>query len=322
MMVMLERRPTPWAVRCASSHCSVLILSGQMRARTSSSRISAAVPGSVLRPASLSRVRYSARGTSERRAPSVTSRAVKPWMWMSVRAGPHRLEHVEVVVAVEVGVDAALQADLGGALGFGLGHPAGDLVELQQVGRPAQVERERPLGEGAEAALERADVGVVDVAVAHEGHVVADDAAAAGRRPPRPPGAPRGPRAREQRDDLGLAHLLAQRHAGQHLGHGATAGRRRPPGAATGAATSASSSRRRRRLAPRAPRGVAGQALGVGARRARGSAVPGRASASGSRAKLGVDGQARRQRVAGRLGGLRAGCRGPARPARGSRGRP
>ena len=83
MMVMLERRPTLWAVRCASSHSSVLILSGQMTARTSSSRISAAVPGSVLSPASFRRVRYSARGTSERRAPSVTSSAVKPWMWMS-----------------------------------------------------------------------------------------------------------------------------------------------------------------------------------------------------------------------------------------------
>ena len=82
MMVMFERRPTEWAVRCASSHSSVLTLSGQMRARMSSSRISAAVPGSVLRPASFSRVRYSANGTSERRAPSVTSNAVKPWMWM------------------------------------------------------------------------------------------------------------------------------------------------------------------------------------------------------------------------------------------------
>ena len=57
MMVMLERRPTEWAVRCASSHSSVLILSGQITARTSSSRISAAVPGSVFSPASRSRVR-------------------------------------------------------------------------------------------------------------------------------------------------------------------------------------------------------------------------------------------------------------------------
>ena len=47
MIVMFERSPTPWAVRWASSHSSVLILSGQRTARTSSSRISAAVPGRV-----------------------------------------------------------------------------------------------------------------------------------------------------------------------------------------------------------------------------------------------------------------------------------
>ena len=52
MIVTFERSPTECAVRCASSHSSVLTLSGQMIARTSSSRISAAVPGSVARPAS------------------------------------------------------------------------------------------------------------------------------------------------------------------------------------------------------------------------------------------------------------------------------
>ena len=140
------------------------------------------------------------------------------------RAGAHRLEHVQVVVAVEVGVDAALQADLGGALVDRLHHAPRDLVELQQVRRPAQVERERPLGEGAEAALERADVRVVDVAVAHEGHVVAGDVAAQvvghlGHQ------AHLGAAGAEQRDDLRLAHLLAQGHAGQHLGHGTAAGR-------------------------------------------------------------------------------------------------
>ena len=50
MMVMFERRPTEWAVRCASSHSSELILSGQIWARMSSSRISAAVPGERLQP--------------------------------------------------------------------------------------------------------------------------------------------------------------------------------------------------------------------------------------------------------------------------------
>jgi hypothetical protein len=57
MMVMLERSPTEWATRWTSSHSSVVTLSGQMIARTSSSRISAAVPGRLARPFRLSRSR-------------------------------------------------------------------------------------------------------------------------------------------------------------------------------------------------------------------------------------------------------------------------
>ena len=91
------------------------------------------------------------------------------------RAGAHRRDHVDVVVAVEVGVDAALQADLGGAALLGLAHALADLVEGQEVGIAAQVERERPLGKGAEAALESADVGVVDVAVDDEADGVAHE---------------------------------------------------------------------------------------------------------------------------------------------------
>ena len=138
------------------------------------------------------------------------------------RAGPHRLEHVEVVVAVEVGVDAALQAHLGRALGLRLGHPPGDLVELEQVGGAAQVQRQRALGERAEAALERAHVGVVDVAVADVGDGVAHRPAAQvvghlGHH------AHLGAPGAEEADDLGRAHLVAQGHPRQHLGHRATA---------------------------------------------------------------------------------------------------
>ncbi len=57
MIVTLEFSPTAWAARWASSHSSVSILSGQRMARISSSRISAAVPGSVRSPASRRRVR-------------------------------------------------------------------------------------------------------------------------------------------------------------------------------------------------------------------------------------------------------------------------
>ena len=67
-------------------------------------------PG-VLRAARGSR----ASGMPSRRAPSVTSSAVKPCTWMLRRDLLHGPGDVEVVVAVEVGVDAALQADLGRA---------------------------------------------------------------------------------------------------------------------------------------------------------------------------------------------------------------
>ena len=51
-----------------------------------------------------------------------TSRAVKAWMWMWSDPGPDSPQHLQVVVAVEVRVDAPLQTDLGGArlLGFAL----------------------------------------------------------------------------------------------------------------------------------------------------------------------------------------------------------
>src|SRR5215204_221963 len=58
MIVVVERRPRRCAVSWTESHCSVVTLSGQMTARTSSSRISAAVPGSDARPASRRRARY------------------------------------------------------------------------------------------------------------------------------------------------------------------------------------------------------------------------------------------------------------------------
>ena len=131
--------------------------------------------------------------------------------------GLHGLRDVEVVVAVEVGMDAALQAHLGGAELSGLADPVGDLVVGEQVGLAAQVQRQRALGESAERALERAHVGVVDVAVAHEGDVVADDLLTQpvgelrDRHDLRPP-------CLEQRDELVDSRLLAELDAGQHLG--------------------------------------------------------------------------------------------------------
>src|SRR5205085_12648914 len=86
-----------------------------------------------------------------------------------------RLHHVEVEVAGELGMDPALQADLGGPLQRRLPGPGGDVLEAEQVRVAPEVERLRPLGEGAEAAAEVAHVRVVDVAVDDEGHRVPAD---------------------------------------------------------------------------------------------------------------------------------------------------
>ncbi len=85
-----------------------------------------------------------------------------------------RPQHLEVVGAVEVWVDPTLKADLGGAGLLRFDDAAGDLADLEQVGAATKVQRQRPLGERAELALERADVGVVDVPVDHEGDHIAD----------------------------------------------------------------------------------------------------------------------------------------------------
>ena len=69
----------------------------------------------------------------------------------------------QVVVAVERRVDAALEADLDGAALPRLLDAADDLVERREVGGAAQVLGELALRERAEAALEVADVRVLDV---------------------------------------------------------------------------------------------------------------------------------------------------------------
>ena len=85
----------------------------------------------------------------------------------------HRLHQVQVVLAVELGMDATLQADLGGSSPGGFDHPLDDLLQGEQIGLAPEVERERAFGEAAEPAPVGADVGVVDVPVPDEGHHVA-----------------------------------------------------------------------------------------------------------------------------------------------------
>ncbi len=164
-------------------------------------------------------------------------------------------------------MDAALQADLRRAAGGRLGDPRADLVEREVVAGTAQAARAAPLGEGAEAAGVRADVGVVDVAVDHEGDRVAHRP-----RAQRIGGAHHGVEVRavgvEQRLQLLLGQAVAARRTRQGLEHrprgrrGGVEGalRRKPPVA-----------RQRRRARPRAPRTLGGISQGIDAPQHRGA---------------------------------------------------
>ena len=189
---------------------------------------------------------------------------------------------------------------------------------VSRYGRAAQVERQRALGEPAEPALEGADVRVVDVAVVDAGDGVADGLAAQlvgdlGH------GGDLGAAGREQGDDLVVADLLAEQHAGEHLGHRAAGARSRPrarsaggvdrcPGVPRGGAAAdvddlgavvdLLGAGRRDALGEHRAGVVAAEALGVGAVEDR-EAQAGVEPALGVERELGVDREPGREREAG-----------------------
>ena len=115
IIVAVERRPTPCAVRMTCSHCAVETLSGQRMRRTSSSRISAAVPGSEPRPGLLEPRQVVGEIPLLRRR-SLPDLERRERVHVDRRNGLlHRAQQLEVPAAAEARVDAALQADLGGA---------------------------------------------------------------------------------------------------------------------------------------------------------------------------------------------------------------
>ena len=89
--------------------------------------------------------------------------------------GLYGFQNTDIGVAGVFGMNAALHADLGAAPLPGFLRAALDLLVGKVVGPPAQVLRQLALGEGAELALEIADVGVVDVAVDDEADQIAVD---------------------------------------------------------------------------------------------------------------------------------------------------
>ena len=93
-------------------------------------------------------------------------------MQMDLRHGIlHRPADLEIFPPRIGRVNAALHADFRCAARPRLADASGDLSHLEIIRPAAQILAHLALGEGAELALERADVGVVDVA----GHDIADD---------------------------------------------------------------------------------------------------------------------------------------------------
>ena len=257
MMVTFDRRPTEWAARWASNHSSVLTLSGHSTA----ANLVVEDLGRGAREGLEAGVAQLGEVLGERHPG-----AAGPFGDLergegvdvdALGAGPHRLQHVEVVVAVEVGVDAALEAHLGRAKRLGLGDPSAHLVQVEQVRGAAQIERQRALRERAELAPERADVGVVDVAVDHEGDVVARRSVVAAGRPARPPSRTSEPRAENKVTISSSPTSWPPGHPGQDLAD-------RAPGAGGGRPVDRVEEGRRVGLPARAPRRLPRQALGVG----------------------------------------------------------
>ena len=162
--------PRPCAVRTICSHVSAGSLPFVSTHRTSSSRISAAVPGIVPRPWRFASCRNSSNDTPSFVAPLRISIGLNACTCICGRAPLHRVDDVEVEGARQVRVDAPLHAHLGGASAPRFLRAVGDLLERERV----RLVVDLALGEGAEAAAHVADVREVDVPVDHVRDVVAD----------------------------------------------------------------------------------------------------------------------------------------------------
>ncbi len=210
-------------------------------------------------------------------------------MWIEGATAFTASRDVDVVVAVEVGMDAALEADLGRAAFDRFDDAALHLFHLDQVRLPAQVERERALRERAETALVRAHVRVVDVAVADEGDLVADDVAAQLVGHLRDTGH-LGAARTEQDHDLVDADFLPRQHSGEHLAD-----------APARARVIGGQQDRRFEIVPTGrPRGVAGQSFEIRRDEHRGADV-GVQPFVGALYVFGIHGEPRREHEAGRF---------------------
>src|SRR5579863_443730 len=83
----------------------------------------------------------------------------------SRNCGFDRTQQGQVGLAGVTGIDPALHADLGGASVPGLRRPPRDFVKREVIRPTPQLLSSSAFRKSAEAALEGADVGVIDIAV-------------------------------------------------------------------------------------------------------------------------------------------------------------
>ena len=170
IIVLLVGRPIECAVVTTSIHRAVGSLPFVKIQRTSSSRISAAVPGSESNTGLLGghqEVADRQAGASD----PVHDLHRRERVHMEGRCGVLDCSgDVEVRRSGQLGVDPALHADLRRAHVNRLNGAGGDLVQRERVGVGVGL----ALREGAEPAAGVADVGEVDVAVDHICDLVAD----------------------------------------------------------------------------------------------------------------------------------------------------
>ncbi len=82
MIVTLERRPTQCAVRCASSHPAAHLVGAQHGAHLVVEDLRRGARKGLQAGIHQAQQVVDRSGSPSRLAPSVTSSAVKPWMWM------------------------------------------------------------------------------------------------------------------------------------------------------------------------------------------------------------------------------------------------
>ena len=171
IIVALELKPKPCATSMTSSQSLLIALSGEMRWRTRSTKISPPPPGIEPRPAALKSPMIFSSGSLNTSRKWMNSLGLKPWMLTCGNFDFMCDSKSRYHCFVSFGMMPALHQNLRAAQRDGLLDFFVQLVEADNVG---VVVLFHPV-KRAELAIDVADVGVIDVAV----NDVGDDVIAA-----------------------------------------------------------------------------------------------------------------------------------------------